>query len=262
MMLRNRLPLWLKFAYLLWMGIWVPVYWLHHGPANFLWLCDVANFFVAIGLLWESPVILSSQAVGVLVIQIVWMVDYFGRLALGLHLIGGTEYMFEASQPWWLRAMSLFHIFVPALLIWPIWCLGYDRRGWQLEAALAWLILPLSFVIGLPEDNLNWLWAPFGIEQTLMTPEQYLLFCMLAYPVLLFWPPHRLLLWWSTRQGVPIQPLYLGHVDWYVDYSHGTRLVRDQMTVDGATASVKEILNHPELHVLLTDEGPFDYRRQ
>ena len=60
---------------------------------------------------------------------------------------------------------------------------------------------------------------------------------------------------WHQLNGVPIQPLYLGHVDWYVDYSHGIRLVKQRMVVNGAEMSVAEVLADPELHVLLSDEG-------
>ncbi len=61
---------------------------------------------------------------------------------------------------------------------------------------------------------------------------------------------------WHYPNGSPIQPLYLGHVDWYVDYSHGIRLVKDVMLVDGVAMPVADVLNHPTLHVLLSDEGP------
>ena len=188
------------------MVVWVPIYWSFHGPANLLWLCDVANFFIALALLVDSPLLFSSQAVGVLLIQLAWMVDFFGRLILGHHLIGGTEYMFEAAQPLWLRGLSLFHVFVPVLLVWAIWRLGYDRRGWWLETVLLWLILPLSFVAAPPPDNLNWLWSPFGIEQTWIEPGYYLLFSMIAYPAVLFWPTHRLLLGWARRRRIPVLP--------------------------------------------------------
>lgn len=61
---------------------------------------------------------------------------------------------------------------------------------------------------------------------------------------------------WHRLGGAPIQPLYLGHVDWYVDYSHGVRLVRNRMILDGRHTSVAAVLAHPVLHVLLSDEGP------
>jgi len=30
-------------------------------------------------------------------------------------------------------------------------------------------------------------------------------------------------LWWHQLNGIPIQPLYSGHINWWVDYSHGIR---------------------------------------
>ena len=33
-----RLPLALKLAYTAWAAVWVPIYWVSEGPANFLWL--------------------------------------------------------------------------------------------------------------------------------------------------------------------------------------------------------------------------------
>lgn len=188
------------------MLIWVPVYWIHNGPANFLWLCDVANFAIALAIWLESPLLFSAQAVSVLAIQFAWMVDFFGRLLTGVHLLGATDYMFDTATPWWLRGLSLFHIFVPALLLWAIWKLGYDSRGWRLQTLFAWLVLPASFVAGDPEQNLNWLWAPFGVPQTLLTPISFMLVCMVLYPLLLYLPSHALLLWWARRSGLVIRP--------------------------------------------------------
>ena len=60
---------------------------------------------------------------------------------------------------------------------------------------------------------------------------------------------------WHQLNGSPIQPLYLGHVDWYVDYSHGIRLVDQRILVDGVETTVADVLADPDLHVLLSDEG-------
>ncbi len=61
---------------------------------------------------------------------------------------------------------------------------------------------------------------------------------------------------WHHQNGEPIQPLYVGHVDWYVDYSHGVRLVKRTMRVDGTPMSFEQVAIHPVLHVLVSDEGP------
>ena len=79
----QRIPTWLKVAYTLWMAVWVAAYWIDLGAANFLWLCDLANFVVAAALWLESPLLVASQALSVLLIQILWMVDCFTRLLFG-----------------------------------------------------------------------------------------------------------------------------------------------------------------------------------
>lgn len=60
----------------------------------------------------------------------------------------------------------------------------------------------------------------------------------------------------------PIQPLYTGHVHWYVDYSHGIRLVYQTIYVDGKPMHYTEVFAHPVYHRAITDEGaglPYKY---
>lgn len=201
----GRLPLALKVLYTAWIAVWVPVYWVHAGPGNFLWLCDVANFVLLAAIWLESPLLASSQAVGVLLVQVLWAADYLGRLLLGSHPIGGTEYMFDPAKPLWLRAFSLFHLAVPPLVLWLVWRLGCDRRGWKLETVLAWVLLPATYLLTDPEKNVNWAWRPFGLEQELLPPAFYLVSLLVAYPLLLFLPTHALLLLWARRsRGRPV----------------------------------------------------------
>lgn len=190
----RRIPLTVKLVYLLWMAIWVPVYWIFNGPENFLWLCDMANIILLFALCLESSLLISSQAVGVLLVQTAWVLDFLSAWLLGTHLTGGTEYMFDNGQPLWLRAMSLFHFVMPPLLLWGVYRLGYDRRGWKLQTVIAWLLLPATFLLADPVLNINWVWKPFGLSQSWVSPTAYMLFVMLAYPLLLVFPTHLLML--------------------------------------------------------------------
>lgn len=71
--------------------------------------------------------------------------------------------------------------------------------------------------------------------------------------------PHRVAIYgWHQTDAIPIQPLYVGHVDWYVDYSHGVRLMSNQMVVDGEMMTVSDVLEHPVLNGLLSNEGPIN----
>jgi len=60
---------------------------------------------------------------------------------------------------------------------------------------------------------------------------------------------------WHYTSGTPIQPLYTGHVDYYVDYSHGIRLVNSIIRVDGIPMNAHDILKDPVLYKLLSNES-------
>lgn len=60
---------------------------------------------------------------------------------------------------------------------------------------------------------------------------------------------------WHKPDGVPIQPLYNGHGESYADYSHGIRLVKKMMVLDGGPVSADSILADEKLCILLSDEG-------
>ncbi len=71
--------------------------------------------------------------------------------------------------------------------------------------------------------------------------------------------PHRVAIYgWHYPSGVPIQPTYAGHVDWYTDYSHGVRLVSNEVTLDGQSSDYRELLKSAFWHELLSGEGPID----
>jgi hypothetical protein len=61
---------------------------------------------------------------------------------------------------------------------------------------------------------------------------------------------------WHRTNGMPIQPLYLGHTNTWVDYSHGIRLVQGSVLLDGQSNTVAGVLADPSLAPLLSDELP------
>jgi len=63
---------------------------------------------------------------------------------------------------------------------------------------------------------------------------------------------------WHTNVGQPIQELYLGHRDSYVDYSHGVRFISEQVVVDGVQMQIRDVLKSPELYRLFSNEGVID----
>jgi hypothetical protein len=60
---------------------------------------------------------------------------------------------------------------------------------------------------------------------------------------------------WHRLNGQAIQPLSLVHINTYADYSHGMRMIRSTMLIDGKSWRVSDALKHPEYSKLLSDEG-------
>ncbi len=60
---------------------------------------------------------------------------------------------------------------------------------------------------------------------------------------------------WHQLNGKPIQPIYTGHVNWYVDYSHGIRLIARKIIINGKAMDYKEVLSHPVYSKLICDEA-------
>ena len=81
----------LRWAALIWLSLWVPAYASVWGASNFLHLCDVAVILTCAGLWSGGALLLSSQAVSSLLIDLLWDVDAGARLFTGRHLVGGRS---------------------------------------------------------------------------------------------------------------------------------------------------------------------------
>lgn len=197
----SRIPLWLKVAYTAYVAVLVPVYWHYYGPTNFLYFCDVALLLTLIGIWLENALLISISAVGILVPQAVWVVDFLATAA-GYPLTGMTDYMFDSSHPLFLRLLSLFHGWLPFLLVYLVWKTGYDRRAFWQWTVLAWALLLICFFLmpppspdaGLIPVNINYVWGISDTAaQTWVPPYVWLAGLMIGLPLFAFAPAHFIL---------------------------------------------------------------------
>jgi len=190
----GEIPLWIKVAYTLMVAVIVPVYLAYYGPANFLWFSDVALVVTGVALWLENPLLVSMMTVGVLLPELLWNVTLFTRLLTGIRVSGLADYMFDTRIPKWIRALSLFHVVLPVLMLWMLHRLGYDPRALPAQTALAWVILPLTYAVTKPEDNINWVYGPGARPQRQISPPLYLAFVLILFPLIVYVPTHLLLL--------------------------------------------------------------------
>ncbi len=171
------IPLWIKIAAAAWVVVWIPTYTIYYGWTDFLHLSDVAIAVTAIGLWMSSPLLLTSQAISTLVAETIWTVDVIWGEATGHILIAGVGYMWDKKYPLWLRLMSFYHALLPALLLWTISRVGYDRRGLKLQAGIAAAALVAGRLWGSAKHNINFsfrdpffdrAWGPAPVHVFLM----------------------------------------------------------------------------------------------
>lgn len=180
------MPLWIKLAYGLFLCVLVPVYWQSYGPSNFLWASDIALFLVFVSLCSERPLPNSMVAICVLPFELAWILD----VASGSRLFGATAYLFEAERGLLLRALSLFHAALPVVVIGLLRRLGYDRRALAAQTLLIWIVLPATYLLTDPADNVNFVFGLGSGPQTLMHPLLYLALEMTLLPVAVCLPLH------------------------------------------------------------------------
>ena len=151
----NQIPFWLKISYTIFVAVLVPVYWKKWGPANFLWFSDVA-LFVMLSAVWlESGLLASMMGIAVLAPEIAWNISFFFQLLTGKRIFSLTDYMFDQSKSVFLRALSLFHVALPPLILWMIWKLGFEEKAIYYQILFGWFILFITYFFTDPAENIN-----------------------------------------------------------------------------------------------------------
>ena len=195
-------PLCLKVIYSAFLAVLIPVYWANYGPTNFLYFCDIALLITLYGVWVESSVAVSMAAVGIMIPQIFWCLD-FAAQGFWPHA-GMTGYMLDTTKPLFLRCLSLFHGWLPFLLVYLISRLGYHRRalvawtvlGWALCLVAYFCLPPAGAHLADPNQpmNVNYVYGlDDGHPQTWMPQGLFLPLYMLLLFVLAYVPAHLIL---------------------------------------------------------------------
>lgn len=208
-----QLPLGLKVFLVTFSCVLVIYNSIMHGGGSLLYICNVALFLAAVGICLERTLLVSMAAVGVVAIQGLWSLDLLATLA-GMPLVGMTGYMFSDALPVTKRLLSLFHAWLPLVLLFAVWRLGYEKQALAAWTVLAWAVLLVSyFLLAAPPApqhdpytsvNVNYVYGLYASgPQTRMPGWLWLTGMMLALPLFLFYPTHLVFMRWFSRSGVP-----------------------------------------------------------
>jgi len=210
----RRIPLAVKVVFTAFVAVLVPFYWKAYGPTNFLYFCDVALLLTLVAVWTEHPLPAGMAAVGITVPQMLWVADFLAVLCGG-QITGMTAYMFDPGIPLSARVLSLFHGWLPFLLLYLVCRLGYDRRS-----PIAWTVLASGLMLVCyflmppppapaavpgqtnPPVNINYVYGPGDANpQHWMPPLAWLGLLLAALPLAFYLPAHFFLRWLAARCG-------------------------------------------------------------
>ena len=160
-----------------WLAAWLPLHLAAYPASSFLWWCAHGAVLTVIGLLLESRLVVSWQAVALLVPQTLFVAEALARLVTGARG-GGTSYLFDPGVPLAVRALSSFHFAMPFVLVWAVRRLGYDRRALPLAIVAGTIVSVASLAVG-PINLWVWPWA-----------RDHRVVALLLAPLLLWLPAH------------------------------------------------------------------------
>lgn len=194
------------------MLVLVPVYAIEYGLRNFMWFSNIALLLGLVGIWQENRLLISTQAVSVSLLEFAWITGFFSGLVCdGASIAGIAGYMFDPELPRLARALSLYHLVLPWLLLWLVWRLGYDRRAWGVWTATGWLVL-LAAYFGPGERNVNWIYGlppEIAIPLPAMPPLAWLAFVM-SFCALSWGLTHVLIMGAMRLLRRPLYPLRAG----------------------------------------------------
>jgi len=193
----QRIPLWIKLIFTVLFSVTIPSNIIHYSAINLLWFCDIDIVTTFSGLWFESSLLVSMAALASVATQLAWQVDYFFHLVSGKRLFGFSDYMFNANLTTYNKAVSLFHVWMPYILLYSLRIVHYNRRALVAQTLIGCMAILLSFL--LTKDmfgragNLNKVYGLSDKEpQTWMSPWLWLIVVMAYCFLCIYLPMHFL----------------------------------------------------------------------
>jgi hypothetical protein len=180
----------LLILYSCFMSVLIPVYWYSYGLINFLYFCDITLILTYIGSIIKNRLLISISAVGILIPQALWIVDFIFTTC-GYSLMHMTDYMYQDKYSYLLRGLSLFHLWLPFLLLYLLGKWGYDSRAVHYWNVIFFCVIVLCY--NIIDKNINFIWGLGDKHQTSMHHTVWFVMVLLSAPTLIYYPTHYIL---------------------------------------------------------------------
>lgn len=122
---------------------------------NMLWFCSHAPLLFALSFFFKKVNIIKSLISVGLIIQLIWIVDYLGKLLFDFYLIGTTDYMFLYQSSFFSYMISVLEHFSSFLALIITYKFKPKKEIFYYSFFYLIIILIFTLVFSSPEDNFN-----------------------------------------------------------------------------------------------------------
>jgi len=121
---------------------------------NIIWLSNHLSLVLGVAFLYKSRVWISAELSIALIPELLWSIDFLGKLLTGGFILGATEYMFNINYSPLLYYLSLSHLFIAPIALVGLWYLGGAMKAWKQACMHGVVLLFFSFAF-MNGHNLN-----------------------------------------------------------------------------------------------------------
>ncbi len=128
---------------------------------DFLWFCSISLLVLSLGFILKSPALMISFLSVALIAQIDWTLDFFSYILFSKALTGNASYVFDYGHTPLEFFNSLRHLFmIPLTLLGLKYIKKTSKKSWFVTLVFITILGIASFVLGMPEENLNCVFKP------------------------------------------------------------------------------------------------------
>jgi len=119
---------------------------------NFIWFCNHMSILLGIAFLARSRVLMMAELSIALIPQLIWSIDFLGKLFFDIYIFNTANYMFALEYQPVFYYLSLNHLLLIPVAIYGVWKLGKPVWAWKWSVVHGLILVPFSLIFG---HNLN-----------------------------------------------------------------------------------------------------------
>lgn len=186
------------FCFIYWFLDFLNIIFLVKKPTYALWFSSIGILMTAISLIRRNPVLIAVTFCTYFVMESVWVLDFLLRVFFQYDFLGLTDYLFEKGYSRKDFIMSMYHIFIPAVLLYAqLLTKTIYKYAWVGSVLYVTTLAAITYFITDKSDIVNCVHKTTkcsGFFSSNIAPYPYYIFILIALVTLIIYIPTNYIL--------------------------------------------------------------------